>query len=943
MLSVGRLTKDQQIIYHNLPKNPLVSVIMPTYCRREDSLRKSIKSVLNQTFKDYEFIIVDDGSRDGTYQILKEFQKIDSRILIIRHDLNCGLPAIRVNEGLMLARGKYIAYQFDDDEWVPDCLKILVDKIKQQPKECFVYGKSEAFIENSGKEKSHLYLGTQVDSTMLMNRNYIANNSVLHHKSILNMTGLYDPHIILRRCCDYDLWIRMSKFVPFIYVDEVVSKVNAGKKNSLGVDENLLIIKMSNIRTMLEIERNERLKAHNIMDYHVDDMGQYAHYFSSKAIDFINRTSIIPYRLKTNYYLKQSELFISGISRPLVKTIAVVKKSYSRVINLLINNFTNRINNFPYKQYFIIEDELYLIKPEDYDVMIVIGEYGKPLEDYVKRYNVTRTPILNLIDHQYIDKKEEIWASNNLINIPEQFLMPKESIQPKLIIKIAMFVEGCEEKELEAIFHTLIKLKKIKDVSLHIWGDTKVPFNELPCTVESKVYCNNYSNHLEELKANQYDYYIYPCNHHIKDESDGLYVFIEGTALGGVGIFLKKGSLAYMPDELCLKVSSTEWPRMFDRILKMSERQRYHIYNKAYQYTSKNYITEAQTSKFLSYVEKGMLNQKILNKKIAYFFSANVLQNQIKMMISYLQLIKKSGFEVMICLPEHLSDELLRNISEIHDKVFNLRFEYKLFDPVLSENLAKWLQNQNAGMVHIVGYIPTIHQACQIARIPCVNSLFDNERVDVNPNSNKGLINYMHVTSNIAGALWSELFNVSYTKMLYPIEEHYFNIFEKRNAKDKQNYKKKVLICGLSEGEEIKKHLYKMGIEDRFEISLYNEKDIIEYENMDILISNHQEESINIEILRSMASGVFVLVLKTLQVNEMIKDNYNALIFEESSSLAIASRLKQLLEMDNHRIDEILNNANRTVLMACREEYIRSELLHLYNQAYDTFYNNFSR
>ena len=96
------------------PLNPKVSVIICTY-NRADLLPRAVNSVLAQTFTDFELIIVDDYSTDNTQEVIGTFA--DPRILSLRQDENSGLPASR-NTGIRLARGKYVAFLDDDDEWV---------------------------------------------------------------------------------------------------------------------------------------------------------------------------------------------------------------------------------------------------------------------------------------------------------------------------------------------------------------------------------------------------------------------------------------------------------------------------------------------------------------------------------------------------------------------------------------------------------------------------------------------------------------------------------------------------------------------------------------------------------------------------------------------------------------------------------------------------------
>ena len=99
--------------------NPGISVIIPTY-NRAHLISRSAKSVLAQTYPDFELIIVDDGSGDNTEEIIEALA--DPRIRYLRHESNRGVSAAR-NTGIRAARGDYIAFQDSDDEWLPQKLE----------------------------------------------------------------------------------------------------------------------------------------------------------------------------------------------------------------------------------------------------------------------------------------------------------------------------------------------------------------------------------------------------------------------------------------------------------------------------------------------------------------------------------------------------------------------------------------------------------------------------------------------------------------------------------------------------------------------------------------------------------------------------------------------------------------------------------------------------
>ncbi len=108
----------------------LVSVIIPAY-NRENHIERAIQSIQSQDISDIEIIIVDDGSTDKTSLNVKEMEKGDSRIRLIRHEKSKGAQAAR-NTGIRNAKGEWIAFLDSDDEWLPGSLSKRLDVAREQ-------------------------------------------------------------------------------------------------------------------------------------------------------------------------------------------------------------------------------------------------------------------------------------------------------------------------------------------------------------------------------------------------------------------------------------------------------------------------------------------------------------------------------------------------------------------------------------------------------------------------------------------------------------------------------------------------------------------------------------------------------------------------------------------------------------------------------------------
>ena len=109
------------VYVENRIHNELVSIIMPVY-NVEKYIRQSIESVINQTYKDWELLIMDDCSKDSSYQIMEEYAAKDERIKIHRAEKNKGVVKVR-NSLTQMANGRYIAFLDSDDLWMNEKLE----------------------------------------------------------------------------------------------------------------------------------------------------------------------------------------------------------------------------------------------------------------------------------------------------------------------------------------------------------------------------------------------------------------------------------------------------------------------------------------------------------------------------------------------------------------------------------------------------------------------------------------------------------------------------------------------------------------------------------------------------------------------------------------------------------------------------------------------------
>jgi glycosyltransferase involved in cell wall biosynthesis len=190
---------------------PKISVIIPTHNRAE-FLRSAITSVLNQTFQDFEIVIIDDASKDHTREVIAAFN--DARIKVIHSQVSKGDAGAR-NIGIMNSNCEYIAFLDDDDEWLPEKLKIqtyLLDNSLPEVGSVYtgyftIQKASRRVLSVSNPEMKDFSKG-----------NYITTSSILLRRECFENCGLFDESMPTSSDCD--MWIRISNKYSFKFIKD---------------------------------------------------------------------------------------------------------------------------------------------------------------------------------------------------------------------------------------------------------------------------------------------------------------------------------------------------------------------------------------------------------------------------------------------------------------------------------------------------------------------------------------------------------------------------------------------------------------------------------------------------------------------------------------------------------------------------------------------------
>ena len=226
---------------------PLVSVIVPCY-NHEKYVEQTIESIVNQTYKNIELIVIDDGSKDSSPEILEKLSKKYN--FYFERQENMGLPAT-LNKMIKMAQGEYISLIASDDVKTLDKIEILVNEFIQLSDEYAVVFGEAKIIDDNGIEKcvnydnevvcefikQQLLKRPEIDfkknfgsyNTLLID-NYLPAMTTLIRKKVIIEAGYYDEDISIE---DWSMWLKIARKYKFKYVDSIVAYYRLHDSNSI--------------------------------------------------------------------------------------------------------------------------------------------------------------------------------------------------------------------------------------------------------------------------------------------------------------------------------------------------------------------------------------------------------------------------------------------------------------------------------------------------------------------------------------------------------------------------------------------------------------------------------------------------------------------------------------------------------------------------------------
>lgn len=303
---------------------PTVSVVTPTY-NRADVLPRAIDSILNQTFADFELIVVDDGSTDNTEKVVKSYA--DNRIQYIQFENNRGANAART-QGIKSASGKYIGFLDSDDEWLPRKIEKQVKTIQSSGSDIAYTGIKQ--VDSDGNlitTTSSTISGDVTDD--LLRGNFIGTYSaVMVSQDVVREAGYPDPDLSCWQ--DWEWYLRLSDHGQFVSINQpLVVRHNGGNQIS-----NNFQYRIESFDCMIDAlhqrasDESQIKESEACLNFRVGYSALSNHVYSVARSRFVQSIKLNP--TKKKYYIY---LLSSSIAYPVLREFKRTLERYVEVYN----------------------------------------------------------------------------------------------------------------------------------------------------------------------------------------------------------------------------------------------------------------------------------------------------------------------------------------------------------------------------------------------------------------------------------------------------------------------------------------------------------------------------------------------------------------------------------------------------------------------------------
>lgn len=227
-----------------------VSIILPTY-NRSHIIKRSIESILNQSYRDFELIVISNGSTDATSDVVKSIE--DKRVHFICQ-VGSGSPAAPRNTGIKVAQGEFIAFCDDDDIWLPDKLEKQMNFFSENSQYSICCSKMKRFNRNYTWINTDEEKNGPIQSKDLLYKNTVPLSSLVLKKEVFMHYGLFDESKEIFGAEDYELTLRLSKkYQIYCLPDYLILYNSENERFSNAIAKNQLLVTLAYTRRLFYV------------------------------------------------------------------------------------------------------------------------------------------------------------------------------------------------------------------------------------------------------------------------------------------------------------------------------------------------------------------------------------------------------------------------------------------------------------------------------------------------------------------------------------------------------------------------------------------------------------------------------------------------------------------------------------------------------------------
>lgn len=270
---------------------PLVSVVVPCY-NHQNYVKDTIESIINQTYKNIELIVIDDGSKDNSVEIIQELANKYNFTFI--HRANKGLSAT-LNEGIKLSKGKYSCVCASDDIYILDKIEKQVQFMESNSNYAMCYGKIIEFDETGYKKEKEIKNAKSgwIFEELLMFNLIIPAVTTMIRKNVYETVGIYDESLFIE---DYDMWLRIADKYQIGFLEQYLAcyrkhATNISKQTlKMYESQKLIVYKWKHIPNFSKFEKSWKLKWFSLLSS--SNKSQAKKYFFTAILNLLNLYSI---------------------------------------------------------------------------------------------------------------------------------------------------------------------------------------------------------------------------------------------------------------------------------------------------------------------------------------------------------------------------------------------------------------------------------------------------------------------------------------------------------------------------------------------------------------------------------------------------------------------------------------------------------------------------